>query len=291
MKSLKEIIDLYSKEYDQKFKLDEEILKSSNRVTIMETQKKQLNKTFFINEKGEIDVKATFPLYFSLSEVAINDIESFAYLTAFYSNEQDKCFTRAKPTLYSEYAKYYKNCRVKKRTTETIKEDGRVISPTLVDAPKRWLMIDVDYFETNYDLRIKENRVRAVNEFISTMPSCFHNVSCCVQYSNGMLVRDNNTLKSHIFFMTENPVYSEQLRPWIVKRAKNADPCTFNTAQIYFTAKPFFRDIEDPLLEQSRVLHLKKNKKEISLPLKQIKEDYIYNMLSKQFKEKQENIL
>jgi len=280
MLDVKNYINLLSEEYDKKFTFSEEEIKTSNRVTVMEVAKKQLNKNFFVNEKNEIDVKATFPLYFELKEVAINNIKNIAHLISDHRDMQNRCFTRAKPTDYAQYTRYYKNARVKKRTEETLAENGRTLFSTLKDSPRNWLMIDVDYYTTDYSLATKENREIAINSFINELPECFQNTSFCVQYSNGMLVRDDTTLKAHIFFMTEQSLMSEQLKPWIKKRAKQADPCTFNTAQIYFIADPYFTGIQDPFNESSRVVLFNKKNKKINLPLKQIKEDYIYNMLS-----------
>lgn len=280
MKDVKKYISLLSEEYDKKFTFSEEEIKTSNRVTVMEVAKKQLNKNFFINEKNEIDVKATFPLFFELKEVAINNIRNLSHLISDHRDKQDRCFTRAKPTYYAQYARYYKNSRVRKRTDYTVDENGKTLFPTLIDAPKNWLMIDVDYYTTDYSLSTKENRSIAINSFINELPECFHDTSFCVQYSNGMLVKDDKTLKAHIFFMTEQAIMSEQLKPWIKTRAKQADPCTFNTAQIYFIADPYFTGMQDPFLESSRVVLFNRKNKKINLPLKQIKEDYIYNMLN-----------
>lgn len=275
---MKKLIKEYSRIISNDFDNAYIELKNYNYITILESPRKNMNKTFYINENGDIDVKANFSKYFGMKEVAIQNIKDISELLKENANNQKVCFTRASPTEFAKFA-YYNNRRVKKLTKDKLDENNNVIEKTtLVDSPKNWLMIDVDNFKVNYNLKTHENRKYALKEFIETLPECFQNVSYVVQYSNGMLVKEENNLKAHIFFMTDTPMQSEHMRPWISENCKYADPCTFNKAQLFFIAKPFFgKDIKDPFENTPRIFLKNEEKSFISLPYNKIKEQYIYN--------------
>lgn len=272
------LIKEYSQVISENFDKDYLDLKNYNYITLLESSRKNMNKTFFINEEGKVDVKANFSKYFGIKEVAIQNISDIAALLSENANNQKICFTRASPTEFAKFS-YYNNRRVRKLTKDKIDENNTILEQaTLKDTPKNWIMIDVDDFKVNYNLNTHENRRHALKEFVETLPECFHNVSYVVQYSNGMLVKENNNLKAHIFFMTDRPIGSEHMRPWIVENCKYADPCTFNKAQLFFIAKPFFHgDLLDPFENKPRIFLKNQSESFIKIPYDKIKEQYIYN--------------
>jgi hypothetical protein len=275
---MKNLIKEYSRIISEDFDKEYTELKNYNYITLLESPRKNMNKTFYINEEGVIDVKANFSKYFGMKEVAIQNIGDIAALLAENANNQKVCFTRASPTEFAKFC-YYNNTRVRKLTKDKLDENNVIIEQsTLKDTPKNWVMIDVDNFKVNYSLKSHENRKYALKEFIQTLPNCFQDVSYAVQYSNGMLVKEENNLKAHIFFMTDSPMCSEHMRPWVAENCEYADPCTFNKAQLFFIAKPFFgKNLIDPFENTPRIFLKNEANSFIKLPYNKIKEQYIYN--------------
>jgi hypothetical protein len=250
--------------------------KYSNLITILTSGVPQ-HKTWRFNEsKNEFEIQEKqFAKFYEFQEVAIKDINSLYNLLKEYSHKTNSCFVRGKITDQA-YNIQNRGYRIKRTTINEVDENKKTINPaTIQDYPKKWLMLDIDYFEIPKGINTFTNsgRQKAVECFINTLHESFHNTSYVCQFSNGMFANSKN-LKAHLWFILSESYSGKILRPWFEKNCELVDKCVFRPAQLLYTANPTFIETFDPLKNQ-RVNFIEKNKKEVTLPKKQIIKEYL----------------
>lgn len=247
--------------------------KNNNLVTILESEVQQ-HKSWYLNENREYELlDKNFSKYYNFNEVAISDIYDLYSLVEKYAWKKNCCFVRGKITenAYDLKTKGYKIRRIINKKVE----EGITYKPTIIDYPKKWIMLDIDDYKTpsNCNLQIKSHRELAVESFIKTLHESFHNVSYICQFSNGMFF-NSKKIKAHLWFMLNEAYDGNTLKPWFEKHCEGVDKCIFRPAQILYTANPFFINSRDPL-KGKRIYLKEKANKSVALPKKQIFREYL----------------
>jgi hypothetical protein len=214
-----------------------------------------------------------FSKYYNFNEVAISDIYDLHSLVEKYAWKRNYCFVRGKVT-ESAYDLKTKGYKIRRLINEKV-EEGITYKPTIIDYPKKWIMLDIDDYKTpsNCNLQIKSHRELAVESFIKTLHESFHDTSYICQFSNGMFF-NSKKIKAHLWFMLSEAYDGNTLKPWFEKHCKGVDKCIFRPAQILYTANPYFVNSRDPL-KGKRIYLKEKANKSVTLPKKQIFKEYL----------------
>ena len=117
------------------------------------------------------------------------------------------------------------------------------------DAPKHFLMIDVDSYEPAGINPIHEP-VKAVEAYIKTyLPPCFHGVHYHWQLSaSAGSPGKEHILKAHIWFWLKTPYTSPQLTAWAKSVSKAIDVAPLRVVQAHYTANPIYKEgMKDPV--------------------------------------------
>ena len=247
--------------------------KNNNLVTILESEVQQ-HKSWYLNENREYELlDKNFSKYYNFNEVAISDIYDLYSLVEKYAWKKNCCFVRGKIT-ENAYDLKTKGYKIRRLINEKV-EEGITYKPTIIDYPKKWIMLDIDDYKTpsNCNLQIKSHRELAVESFIKTLHESFHNSSYVCQFSNGMFF-NSKKIKAHLWFMLNEAYDGETLKPWFEKYCEGVDKCIFRPAQILYTANPFFINSRDPL-KGTRIYLKEKANKSVALPKKQIFKEYL----------------
>ena len=247
--------------------------KNNNLVTILESEVQQ-HKSWYLNENREYELlEKNFSKYFNFNEVAISDIYDLHSLLEKYAWKKNCCFVRGKIT-ENAYDLRTKGYKIRRLINEKV-EEGITYKPTIIDYPKKWIMLDIDDYKTpsNYNLQIKSHRELAVESFIKTLHETFHNTSYVCQFSNGMFF-NSKKIKAHLWFMLNEAYDGQTLKPWFQKYCEGVDKCIFRPAQVLYTANPVFVNCNDPL-KGKRIFLKEKASKSVVLPKKQIFKEYL----------------
>ena len=127
--------------------------KNNNLITILES-KIQQNKSWYLNENREYELlDKNYSKYYNFNEVAISDIYDLHSLVEKYSWKTNYCFVRGKITenAYDLKTKGYKIRRIIKEKVE----EGITYKPTIIDYPKKWIMLDIDNYKTPSDCNLQ----------------------------------------------------------------------------------------------------------------------------------------
>lgn len=114
---------------------------------------------------------------------------------------------------------------------------------TLIDAPRRWIALDVDDapLPPGADARDLATCGRAA---IATLPPEFRDAACVIQATSRHALSQGRAFL-RLWFWTDRPVTCADLRQWL--RDAPVDSALFAPAQLIFTAAPIFVGRADPL--------------------------------------------
>lgn len=128
------------------------------------------------------------------------------------------------------------------------------------DAPRRWLMLDIDGVPSPPGMEPLSNE--ALAHVVAMLPPEFHDASFVAQWSNSAGLKPG-VIKVHLWFWLKTPLGSADLRAWARTLGPLVDPAVFNTVQPHYTARPVFDGIKDPA--PIRTLHVKLARDAVSL--------------------------
>jgi hypothetical protein len=118
--------------------------------------------------------------------------------------------------------------------------------PSLIEVPRRWIMIDVDSFpllESEDLLDDPEFPIdRAIRELL---PPAFHEATCWWQLSSSAGFAPG--LKCHLFFWLSEPATNEHVKLVLEQHAPGVDRAPYNAAQPHYVADPIIEGRHDPL--------------------------------------------
>jgi hypothetical protein len=115
-------------------------------------------------------------------------------------------------------------------------EDG-----TFACVDRRWLMIDIDDCPGD-----------SVTEAIALLPDYFRDVACWYQYSASAGIKPG--VKVHLWYWLDRPVCCFSLRQWAKSLSGIVDASLYNPVQVHYTARPVFKNAEDPLPNRSGMI-------------------------------------
>ena len=141
---------------------------------------------------------------------------------------------------------------VMKTAGTTIRRKSRRNDPerSVVDAPRSWVMVDVDDargYEVPADWRDRRDEV--AREIVAhALPPEFHDAGVIVVWSSSMKP-EGGAPKAHLWFWLSRPVWSPELKDWLTDYP--VDHAVFQPVQQHYTASPIWTDsnsdeIEDP---------------------------------------------
>jgi hypothetical protein len=112
------------------------------------------------------------------------------------------------------------------------------IDPSLLEVPRRWIMIDVD----NWPLPIWADLADDPDIWIDAaihelLPPAFHGVECWWQLSSSAGFVPG-VLKVHLFFWLTAPETNDHIRRVLKQHAPGIDCAPFNAAQPHYLADP-----------------------------------------------------
>jgi putative DNA primase/helicase len=124
------------------------------------------------------------------------------------------------------------------------------------DAPRHWMLVDVDRFEPVKAAPIGDED-RAITEFVrAVLPPAFWGVDCHWQYSSSAgSAGAGKALKLHLWFWLEHAVDSATLTAWaksLDASRGGVDAAVFRVVQPHYTALPTFAEgVTDPIAVRS----------------------------------------
>ena len=122
---------------------------------------------------------------------------------------------------------------------------------TFEEGERRWLMIDVDGWETSFDVDPSRSRdlKRAARELVDSLPiqqaDCVFKWSSTAFLNKGDLGVAPRKAKAHVWVLLEEAVCDESFKAWL--KHHQLDASIANPVQLHYTAHPAFRGMQDPL--------------------------------------------
>lgn len=203
----------------------------SDTITILKSLNGRLAKVWRAN--GEIEAYQAAYL-FAVEERSVSGIESLSALLMRLAKSPSRCIIRG------EW-----NPNAPKPNT---KASTRRLNVCFEDKPRRFLALDVDWFEPLASDPVLEP-AEAAREFVETMlPAEFQGAAFHLQLSNSAgAPGKEHLLKAHLWFWLDEAFTGAQLLAWQKRTQAKFDPAFFRQVQINYTADPVFDGVEDPV--------------------------------------------
>ena len=121
------------------------------------------------------------------------------------------------------------------------------IAPTLVEASRRWVMVDVDDWPLRPSDDLAADPETAIDHAIhELLPEAFHDAECWWQLSSSAGFVPG-LLKCHLWFWLSAPASDAHLKAVLKQHAPGVDRAPFSAAQPHFVADPIIEGGYDPL--------------------------------------------
>jgi len=134
------------------------------------------------------------------------------------------------------------------------------------DAPRKWLMIDIDKLKLPKgqpsQVDDPENAARYAR---SQLPKEFHGVACVWQASSSAGLKAKRSINLHLWFLLSHACTSKALRDWLTDQPW-IDPSVFRAVQPHYTAAPIL-ECDDPFANVARVGLLEGPIPRVNVPL------------------------
>jgi hypothetical protein len=123
-------------------------------------------------------------------------------------------------------------------------------SATLIDVPRKWLMIDIDKPVCEVPDSWQNDPAALVKTIIeNALPSEFEPAGVVWQWSSSMGV-EPGVIKVHLWFRLDTALDSSSAKRWLLPWSLHIDDSVFQIGQPHFTATPVFQGFDDPVLER-----------------------------------------
>lgn len=128
--------------------------------------------------------------------------------------------------------------------------------PTFEDAPRRWLVLDIDRLPVPAgldDWAVEPEA--AVEQVLALLPEPFRDASCWWQVSASAVepgadgpAKTSPTIRLKLAFWLDRPLAGREAKAWLAAERAPADPSVFNAVQpIYVAAPTFGGGLHDPV--------------------------------------------
>jgi hypothetical protein len=121
------------------------------------------------------------------------------------------------------------------------------VEPQLTEAPRRWLMVDIDNFPLPDWADLVDDPAAAIDAAIyELLPPAFHDVTCWWQLSASAGFSPG-LLKVHLFFWLTDAASNAHIKTVFEQSAPSIDRAPFNGVQLHFIADPIIEGGHDPI--------------------------------------------
>ena len=128
-----------------------------------------------------------------------------------------------------------------------LKHDDGADPASLEEAPRSWLMIDIDKWPLPAGADLIESPEDVIEAAIyALLPGAFHDVECWWQLSASAGFA-TDVLKAHIFFWLSEPASNQHIKDVLKNLGVAVDYALFNAAQPHYIAAPIVIGGHDPL--------------------------------------------
>lgn len=178
------------------------------------------------------------------------------------------------PVDIHEYFKIYQNvasqpatCKIYGIPAQDLMNNARRTNKNLISYQSHEVVFDLDQVssptidQAKQDHLTLEHIQKDVDNFIfSYLPGQFHQTSYILRLSSNFAIKDG--LRVHLHFISQEPLFPEDLRNWVKTTRLPVDSSIYRLAQPIYTAAPVWKNISDPLLNfpelQPRVFLIQK---------------------------------
>ena len=121
------------------------------------------------------------------------------------------------------------------------------VSPSLVEVPRRWIMVDIDNWPLPAWGDLVDDPEMAIDLAINELlPPAFHDAECWWQLSSSAGFAAGY-LKVHLFFWLSEPATNVHIKAVLKQSAPGVDRAPFSAAQPHYIAAPIIEGGHDPL--------------------------------------------
>lgn len=123
--------------------------------------------------------------------------------------------------------------------------------PWFIERSRRWVLLDFDGIPNPGG--IDPTSPAAMSYLRTLLPEEFQDVTCCYTFSSSAGLRDDDSIRGHLWFFLDRPVGSKELKSWLAPAP--VDKRLFNTVQQHFVANPrFMNGRKDPMAKRKGIL-------------------------------------
>ena len=193
---------------------------------------KPLAKIFKAN--GDV-VGYSFADKFMAKEVVVDNIEVLHHLLVSLASQPSKALTAGLLT---------GEARKKKFITRKLEN--------FQDKNKHWICLDIEKFDLPENIDVVTQPKEAIEHFISTLPSTFHNVTYHFKLSSSCGVKSKTELRTHLYFFLKKPTKLSVFKSFF-KSNISIDRSVFVASQLIYTSNPIFEnESNNPISNQLR---------------------------------------
>ncbi|MFL5252501.1 MAG: hypothetical protein ACJ8AI_06330 [Rhodopila sp.] len=215
-------------------------------LTVLRCQpNRRLAKRWTWNPHTQCSLKSDFDggAFFRPTECTFDDLDGLAALIEEIQRDPQLGIVRGALTEeVREQARTHPNAFFRR-----LKNRKGNIAPTFAEAPRSWIMVDIDRWRLRGSDDLVDDPDSAVDFAIhELLPAEFHDVRCFWQMSSSAWFVPG-ILKVHLFFWLSEPATSDHVRRVFEQHAPAVDRAPFNTVQLHYVAAPIIEGRHDPL--------------------------------------------
>jgi hypothetical protein len=219
---------------------------TADRLTVLTSVNRRLaSKTFSQKKDGTIQNRSYGnEKYFSVTAIEVAGIGELARALEGLSRNPHAFVVRGEPLPGID----------RKRTRRLLHPDRKTGEPaTFTEAPRRWVLVDVDEIACPAAIDPKSDPEDAVEHVIGLLPAELHDAWCWWQLSSSQSVFSDTTISMHLWVWLDAPLGGDELKRWAIAANQSAgykliDPALFSAVQAHYVAAPdFVAPLPDPL--------------------------------------------
>lgn len=219
---------------------------SADSLTILTCQgNKRATKKFVVKEDGLIG-KAPFSagIFFTHEEKSISCLEDLGNILESLLDNPKQFVIRGAVKESAEQIVQRK-----------LHEPGAAFNP----APRRYVMLDIDKQPCPAYFDAAKNPKEIVKWALEMLPAPFRKASCYYKFSSSQNVPERigtvppQEISMHLWFWCDRPVSDEEWKQFFKANPSPVDKALFSSVQAHYTARPVFRDMDDPLPKRSGI--------------------------------------
>lgn len=127
------------------------------------------------------------------------------------------------------------------------KQTGQIVTPTLVEVARRWVMIDIDGWPLPNWADLVDDPEAAIEHAVhELLPETFRDAACWWQLSSSAGF-SAGVLKVHLFYWLSEPAENAHIKAVLKQSAPGVDRAPFSAAQPHYIVDPIIEGGHDPL--------------------------------------------